>query len=337
VGEEPTAKESADAAAADADAAPTTFLGRALSGGLTSRFSFGGGSRQRTTPRSSGTGGVGVGGLPPSYHPDHAIITLSADSATLAAAQAQAAHAAHDDAKPLTPRPGARPRGARSRCAACCAPLAPVLRPLAAGARIVLHPIWRLLVLFERLLPVPALISLAGIGVGCCPPLKRLFFGPKAPLEFVAHALHTVAGATVPIMSFILGAVLYRGPGKGTVRWHVIAAVCFVRLVAVPLLGAVVVCGTEALNWWVPIDPLFVFVLLLQGIAPTAINMQAIATMFRYNEQEMAVLIFWQHALYLVALPLYICGCMFWIEKLPLSWKPGGELNKLINDPGLTP
>ena len=47
---------------------------------------------------------------------------------------------------------------------------------------------------------------------------------------------------------------------------------------------------------------------LLQGIAPTAINMQAIATMFRFNEAEMAALIFWQHLAYLVTLPLYICG-----------------------------
>ena len=94
---------------------------------------------------------------------------------------------------------------------------APVARALA----IVLRPIWRVLVFFEKLLPVPAIISLAGIGVGCCPPLKRLFFGAHAPLEFVAHSLHTVAGATVPILSFILGAVLYRGcvGGMDGRRW----------------------------------------------------------------------------------------------------------------------
>lgn len=67
-------------------------------------------------------------------------------------------------------------------------------------------------------------------------------------------------------MSFILGAVLYRGPGKGRVRWTLIAAVCAIRLVVIPILGAVVVFGTEALNWWTPVDPLFVFVMLLQGI-----------------------------------------------------------------------
>ena len=164
----------------------------------------------------------------------------------------------------------------------------------------------------------------------------------------------------------ILGAVLYRGPGKGKVRWPVIVAVCVVRLLLIPLLGGLVVFGTEALNWWTPVDPLFVFVLLLQGIgelvwgvgagnkntppqkltktrppppppAPTAINMQGIATMFHFNEQEMAVLIFYQHAIYLIALPVYICACMFFIDRLPLTWAPGGALSKSVNDLGLTP
>jgi len=125
-------------------------------------------------------------------------------------------------------------------------------------------------------------------------------------------------------------------PGTGHVRWTVIAVVCFVRLIAIPLLGATVVFATEAAGWWQPIDPLFVFVLLLQGIAPTAINMQAIATMFRSNEKEMGVLIFYQHLGYLLALPLYICGCMYWMDRLPLNWKAGGAL-AAGNDPGLAP
>lgn len=106
--------------------------------------------------------------------------------------------------------------------------------------------------------------------------------------------------------------------------------------------------------------------------------MQAIATMFRFNEAEMGALIFWQHLAYLVTLPLYICGCvffsffiffcsvavvleqtpltsfyslffsfkkktlscMYWMDKLPINWREGGVLNKIVggtNDPGLTP
>ena len=53
------------------------------------------------------------------------------------------------------------------------------------------------------------------------------------------------------------------------------------------------------------------------------------------------MLIFWQHAAYLVALPLYICGCMFWMDRLPLNWaaagmRPGPSAAE-VGDPGLVP
>ena len=266
-----------------------------------------------------------------SPHKGHARVALErAPSSTSAPSSGGASEL------PAPPQP--RPRAA---CCACLASRPALAKPLALVGRTLLtiaSPVIWLLVLLERLLPVPALISLAGIGVGCCPPLKALFFGPHAPLEFAAHALHTVAAATVPIMSFILGAVLYKGPGKGsTLRWHVIAGVCLMRLLIIPLLGAVVIFATEAAGWWKPLDPLFVFTLLLQWIAPTAINMQALATMFRYKEADMAALIFWQHALYLISLPLYICGVMHWLDRLPLDWTSSPHNLAPSNDPGVMP
>ena len=108
----------------------------------------------------------------------------------------------------------------------------------------------------------PAIISLAGIGVGCCPPLKNLLFGAHAPLEFVAHSLHTISGATVPVMSFILGAVLYRGPGKAKVPKRVLWGVIVVRFVAVPVLGGLAVIFAERAHWFRPVDPLFMFTLV---------------------------------------------------------------------------
>ena len=232
-----------------------------------------------------------------------------------------------------------------SRLKAALAPAWNLTQPLRSLLWLFLfRPLLMVLAFIEKMLPVPAIISLAGIGVGCCPPLKKLLFGAHAPLEFVAHSLHTISGATVPVMSFILGAVLYRGPGKAKVPKRVLAGVILIRLVLVPVLGGLAVIYAERAGWFRPVDPLFMFTLvrmkereesgrrrrrrrrksekkrkktrgkkktskqLLQGIAPTAINMQAIATMFRFNEAEMAALIFWQHLAYLVILPLYICG-----------------------------
>ena len=136
------------------------------------------------------------------------------------------------------------------------------LQPLRALLWVFFRPIFLTLAFIERMLPVPAIISLAGIGVGCCPPLKRLLFAPKAPLEFIAHSLHTISGATVPVMSFILGAVLYRGPGKAKVPKRVLAGVILIRLVLVPVLGALAVIYAERAHWFRPVDPLFMFTLV---------------------------------------------------------------------------
>ena len=65
--------------------------------------------------------------------------------------------------------------------------------------------------------------------------------------------------------------------------------------------------------------------------------MQALATMFRYKEADMAALIFWQHALYLISLPLYICGVMHWLDRLPLDWTSSPHNLAPSNDPGVMP
>jgi hypothetical protein len=188
----------------------------------------------------------------------------------------------------------------------------------------------------ESILPLPALLSLSGLVVGCVPPLKRALCGPAAPLEFVAHALHTVAGATVPIMSFILGAALHRGPGgRRVVRPRLVAAVVAVRLVALPLLGGAVVLGTGVAGLWEALDPLFVFVLILINAAPTAPAVQALASMFRANEAETAALIFWQYVAYVVALPPLIAGAAAVIEAAPLRWRAGQVTLAPTNDPGM--
>ena len=138
-------------------------------------------------------------------------------------------------------------------------------RPLRALLWFFFRPLFLTLAFIEKMLPVPAIISLAGIAVGCCPPLKRLLFGAHAPLEFVAHSLHTISGATVPVMSFILGAVLYRGPGKAKVPKRVLWGVILVRLVLVPVLGGLAVILAERAHWFRPVDPLFMFTLVRGG------------------------------------------------------------------------
>ena len=172
---------------------------------------------------------------------------------------------------------------------------------------------------FLDFVPAPVLASLVGLGVGCWPAAKAALFGPRAPLAFATNALAVLAAATVPAMSFTLGAVLHNGPGRTRIGWPSIAGVIAARLALVPALGALAVLGAAKLGAFAPLDPMFMYVLLVQNAAPTAINVQAIATMFGNHEREMAALLFWQYMAAIVALPCILSAYMYLLPALGLA------------------
>lgn len=63
---------------------------------------------------------------------------------------------------------------------------------------------------FSDIIPIPTIVSLIGLAIGCCPPIKNFLFGEHAPLAFATTALAVLAQAIIPVMSFTLGAVLYK-------------------------------------------------------------------------------------------------------------------------------
>ncbi len=79
------------------------------------------------------------------------------------------------------------------------------------------------------------------------------------------------------------------------------------------------VLGGAKLGVFAPLNPLFLFVLLLQNTSPTAINMQAIATMHGNHESEMAVLLFWQYMASIVLLPVLISAYIYLLPIFGLA------------------
>ena len=173
---------------------------------------------------------------------------------------------------------------------------------------------------FLDIMPAPVLASLVGVGLGCWPAAKAGLFGPRAPLGFLTNALEVLAAATVPAMRFTLGAVLQNGAGRAKIGWPSIAGVMAARLALVPALGGLMVLGGAKLGAYAPLDPMFMYVLLVQNSAPTAINIQAILTMFGNHEAEMAALLFWQYMAVIVALP-----CLLAAYMRPARVRPGSR------------
>lgn len=93
---------------------------------------------------------------------------------------------------------------------------------------------------FNKLAPPPTIASMIGLLVGCVPALKSLMFpAVSAPLGFFTTALSTIADAFVFLISFILGAVLSKGPGPGTrsLGWNAIVTTLLNRWLFLPILG----------------------------------------------------------------------------------------------------
>ncbi|KAL4436934.1 hypothetical protein ABPG75_004073 [Micractinium tetrahymenae] len=164
---------------------------------------------------------------------------------------------------------------------------------------------------------VPAL----AMAVACITPLRNLLVPDQAaPLGFLMGALYSIEISLLFVTSFILGAVLCRGPGAGgrDLGWRPCVMMALLRMGLMPAVGAVIVIGSNKLGLWTPLNPVFTFVLLLQWAVPTANQMQNLASMHNNNEQAMGTLIFWQYMAACLALPAWMTLYLYLMDKFDL-------------------
>ena len=90
------------------------------------------------------------------------------------------------------------------------------------------------------------------------------------------HAREHAAGGEASV-GFLAAQVLQNGPGRAKIGWPSIVGVMAARLALVPALGGLMVLGGAKLGAYAPLDPMFMYVLLVQNSAPTAINIQVSA------------------------------------------------------------
>ena len=78
----------------------------------------------------------------------------------------------------------------------------------------------------------------AGLVVGCLTPIKELLYSPQSPIMVLEEGIAMLAGAALPCMLLVLGAILCRGPGQSQLRMHEIVGVVIAKLIVMPLAGA---------------------------------------------------------------------------------------------------
>jgi len=166
---------------------------------------------------------------------------------------------------------------------------------------------WFAIVDWSSAFPLPTQAAFLGVLVGCIPFLKHLFYGnANPPLRPVAEALELLGQGLIPGAIPLLGAVLYRGPGKSTLPARVTVGVVLVRLVLQPVLLTCIVVIALEFKLFVAPDPMFLLTLLLANATPTAINMQTLTVLYKFGAEEMSQMLFFQYIASLFTLPGFV-------------------------------
>ncbi|KAF5958144.1 hypothetical protein HYC85_005369 [Camellia sinensis] len=165
--------------------------------------------------------------------------------------------------------------------------------------------------LLEELLAPPTLGAILGFFCGAVPWVKNLLIGDNAPLRVIQDSIKLLGDGTIPCITLILGGNLTQGLKAGNLKPIVIVAVICVRYVILPVIGIGVVKAADSLGF-LPLDPLYRYVLMIQFALPPAMNIGTMTQLFDVAQEECSVLLLWT---YLVAcLSLTVWSTIFmWI------------------------
>uniref|UniRef100_A0ACD5YDK7 Uncharacterized protein n=1 Tax=Avena sativa TaxID=4498 RepID=A0ACD5YDK7_AVESA len=153
----------------------------------------------------------------------------------------------------------------------------------------------------EELTAPPTVGAVLGFVVGVVPWLKFTFVGDGAPLRVVQDSVKLLGDGAVPCITLILGGNLTKGVGKTTVsRWVIMAIIC-VRYVILPVVGVVVVKSARELGF-LPPDPLYQYVLMLQFALPPAMSIGTMAQLYDVAQEECSVVFLWTYLVAALAL-----------------------------------
>ncbi|KAM0905142.1 hypothetical protein ACQ4PT_017575 [Festuca glaucescens] len=155
--------------------------------------------------------------------------------------------------------------------------------------------------LVEELMAPPTISAIIGFVVGLVPWLKSLLIGDGAPLRVVQDSLELMGNGTIPCITLILGGNLTQGLRKSVLKRSVIVAIVCIRYVALPVIGIAVVHAARGVGF-LPHDPLYRYVLMMQFALPPAMNIGTMAQLFDVGQEECSVIFLWTYLVAAVAL-----------------------------------
>lgn len=165
--------------------------------------------------------------------------------------------------------------------------------------------------ILEELMSPPTIAAILGLVFGAVPWLKGLIIGEAAPFHVIQDCFQLLGNGTIPCITLILGGNLTRGFKTGRLKPGMIMGVVVVRYLLLPIIGAGVVRVASMLGF-LPQDPLYHFVLMIQFTLPPAMNIGTMAQLFDMGQEECSVLYLWTYLVAAFALTFWATVYM-WI------------------------
>lgn len=155
--------------------------------------------------------------------------------------------------------------------------------------------------ILEELLEPPTIAAILGFIFGATTFLRNLIIGSEAPLRVIQDSIKLLGDGTIPCITLILGGNLTEGLRASKIKsWIVVGVIC-VRYIILPAIGMWVVKAAGHLGF-LPSDPLFHYVLMIQYTLPPAMNIGTMTQLFDVGQEECSVLFLWTYLVAALAL-----------------------------------
>ncbi|XP_044494485.1 protein PIN-LIKES 5-like isoform X2 [Mangifera indica] len=155
--------------------------------------------------------------------------------------------------------------------------------------------------ILEELMAPPTIGAIIGFIFGAITWLRNLIIGDEAPLRVIQDSIKILGDGTIPCIILILGGNLIQGLRSSTLKPLVIISVVCVRYIILPVLGILIVKGASTLGF-LPSDPLYHYVLMVQFTLPPAMNIGTMTQLFGVAQEECSVLFLWTYLVAALAL-----------------------------------
>ncbi|KAJ7944035.1 Auxin efflux carrier family protein [Quillaja saponaria] len=155
--------------------------------------------------------------------------------------------------------------------------------------------------ILEELFAPPTAAAFLGFTFGAITWLRNLIIGEDAPLRVIQDSIQLLGNGAIPCLNLLLGGNLTQGLRSKAVKPVIIISVIIARYIFLPAIGFLIVKAAGDLGF-LPSDPLFQYVLMIQYSVPPAMNISTMAQLFDVGQEECSVLLLWTYVAAAIAL-----------------------------------